>query len=98
MVTINKKVIADASALLRKGWSQDEYALDAQGNEVIPCADEAVTFCAIGALARVLDTSALAVEEALSDWGISSTILIDTNDSAENVEEVIEALEELPIE
>ena len=55
--TIDREAVAakldEARALIERGWTQEVEARDADGVEVFDDAEEAVCFCAVGALNRV---------------------------------------------
>ena len=46
------KLLQTARGLLVKGWTRDNLAIDAGGNEVPVKSDRAKSFCAVGALRR----------------------------------------------
>lgn len=48
-------VLKRMRTILRKGWTQDEFAINAKGQSVISSSPNAVKFCLLGAKTRVLD-------------------------------------------
>ncbi len=57
-----------AADVVMNGWGRDGYALNATNTRVHIMADEAVTFCAVGATARVLGGSTGAADAILDVW------------------------------
>ena len=45
--------LREAAALIRRGWTTGHQAIDAGGGRCHPCSDDAVAWCAYGALVRV---------------------------------------------
>lgn len=56
MTTKASEIIAQAKALVEKGWTQGSYAADDVGNYKSPYDDNATCFCTLGALTRVAFT------------------------------------------
>lgn len=53
------QILKDARALIadEKNWTQDSFARDSGGLPIDPTNDDAVCFCAIGALARAVGSN-----------------------------------------
>lgn len=104
--THKQRAFERAFELLRAGWTRGAYARDAKGNSnVHECSSGAVSFCAIGALRRAtLDTlngygDELAWSLQIADRFVKQIefklgcSLVEFNDQALEVEEVITLLE-----
>ena len=64
-----------AGQVVLNGWGKDGYALNKDGRRVHIMADDAVQFCAVGALARVLGGSVKEADEILNAWIVDKKLL-----------------------
>lgn len=70
-MTTTLDVLRAARALIAKGWTQGALARDAEGNDLGCDSEEAVSFCALGAVECAVD----AVE--CEDWEVLANDAID---------------------
>ena len=47
-------VLTRALKRIKKGWCQENYAIDKNGEDVDPCGDKAVAWCALGAIDSII--------------------------------------------
>ncbi len=71
-------VLVDARGLVQAGWTQGAYARNAAGKCTIPSDSDAVSFCALGALAKLVSRESWlftparkALESALGTTAVS---------------------------
>lgn len=81
------QVLSEAADLLEKpgAWGHSLFSVDAEGDPVMPFSDEAVCFCAVGAVAKVLEIDGVTAENwldcATGLHGLQSSRLEDFNDN-----------------
>lgn len=54
-----KQILTEAAKLVEQGWTQYTFARDKQGRKCLEKSDDAVYWCAIGAMMRASEADAL---------------------------------------
>ena len=54
-----KQILTEARNLVKQGWTQYQFAVDANGKDVDPTDCDAVEFCSLGAILAVTDGVAI---------------------------------------
>lgn len=87
-----KEVLTKARALVEKGWVQGSYAEDAEGLHVDPCSEDAVCWCAAGAIRAAVDDNAeqyYFLRKTLRQYTLIGVGIIHFNDTASAKEDVL---------
>lgn len=92
-------LLREARALLAQGWTKDAFARDAKQQKVAPDSNEAVQWCAFGAMMRCGGPVRSSLfESAMEEEGILVTGLGDFNDHPDTTHDDLLRLFDLTIE